>query len=199
MKSFFHQTTPPGPLRHGLKPFSIWIIIRRGNRLCNRRFMSQRSHWLRCDFARLWLPLMRICMYANFVKNFSWVIESTVTCTAESLTALCKYDTAVTFNIIFSRIWLPLKGISIEQKYIAQLSYTIPITFTHKKWGLTRDRSLSQRSHWLRSDKNRRLQSHFSRRILIHIEKGFTPCIRDLGGVVWWKNPEVENLVSGPL
>jgi hypothetical protein len=34
---FFHQTTPPRPLIHGLKPFSIWISIRRENRLCNRR------------------------------------------------------------------------------------------------------------------------------------------------------------------
>jgi hypothetical protein len=45
---FFHQTTPPRPLRHGLKPFSIWISIRGANRLCNRRLLSQRSHWLRC-------------------------------------------------------------------------------------------------------------------------------------------------------
>jgi hypothetical protein len=27
------QTTPPRPLIHGLKPFSIWISIRRENRL----------------------------------------------------------------------------------------------------------------------------------------------------------------------
>jgi hypothetical protein len=49
-------------------------------------------------------------------------------------------DSAVTFDVIFARLWLPLKGISIEKTYIGQLSYTIPITFTHKKWGLTRDR-----------------------------------------------------------
>jgi hypothetical protein len=67
---------------------------------------------------------------------------------AESLTPLCKYDTAVTFDVIFARLWLSLKGISIEKTYIGQLSYTIPITFTNKKWGLTRDRFLSQRSHW---------------------------------------------------
>jgi hypothetical protein len=47
--------------------------------------------------------------------------------------------------------------------------------------------------------KNRRLQIRCSRRILIHIEKGFNPCPRGLGGVVWWKKPEVENLVSGSL
>jgi hypothetical protein len=42
---FFHQTTPPRPLRHGLKPFSIYIStgIRRENRLCNRQFLSQQS------------------------------------------------------------------------------------------------------------------------------------------------------------
>jgi hypothetical protein len=46
--------------------------------------------------------------------------------------------------------------------------------------------SMTRRRHWLRCDKNRRLQSRFSRRILIHIQKGFNPCIRGLGGVVWW-------------
>jgi hypothetical protein len=99
---------------------------------------------------------------------------------ADSLTLLCKYDSAVTFDVIFARLWLPLKGISIEKTYIGHLSYTIPVTFTHKKWGLNRDQ-------WLRCDKNRRLQIRFSRRILIHIEKGFNPCPRGLGGVVWWK------------
>jgi hypothetical protein len=66
---------------------------------------------------------------------YSRVIDSAVMCTAVSWTPLCKYDTAVTFYIIFARLWLPLKGISIEKTYIGQLSYTIPITFTHKKYG----------------------------------------------------------------
>jgi hypothetical protein len=70
----------------------------------------------------------------------SGVIDTAMTCTAVSMTPLCKYDTAVTFDVLFARLWLPLKGISIEKTYIGQLSYTIPITFTHKKWGLTRDR-----------------------------------------------------------
>jgi hypothetical protein len=74
----------------------------------------------------------------------SGVIDTSVHVTAESLTPLCKYDTAVTFDIIFARLWLSLKGISIVKTYIGQLSYTMPITFTHKKWGLTRDRFLSQ-------------------------------------------------------
>jgi hypothetical protein len=47
--------------------------------------------------------------------------------------------TAVTFDIIFMRLWLNLKGISIEKIYIGKLSYTITTTFTHKKWELTRD------------------------------------------------------------
>jgi hypothetical protein len=57
----------------------------------------------------------------------SGVIDAAVTCTTESLTPLCKYDSAVTFDIIFARLWLPLKGISIEKTYlyIGQLSYTI--------------------------------------------------------------------------
>jgi hypothetical protein len=156
----FHQSTPPRPLIHRLKPFSIRISIHRENRLCNRRFLSQQSQ-------------------STITKSiFCDVLDSAETCTAE-----CDMQ--------------ELKGISIKKTYIGQLSYTIPITFTHKKWGLTRDSFLSQQSHRLLCDKNRRLQSLFPRRILIHIEKGFKPCLRGLGGVVWWKKPEVENLVSG--
>jgi hypothetical protein len=47
------------------------------------------------------------------------------------MTPLCKYDNAVTFDIIFARLWLPLKGISIEKTYIGKLSYTI-----HTKMGV---------------------------------------------------------------
>jgi hypothetical protein len=99
-------------------------------------------------------------------------------------------DTAVTLDIIIARLWLPLKEITIKKAYIGKLSYTIPITFTHTKWGLTRNRFLTQRSHWHHCDKNWRLvwlHSRFSRRILIHIQKGFNPCIRGPGEVVWWR------------
>jgi hypothetical protein len=57
----------------------------------------------------------------------------------------------------------------------------------------------SQRSHWLCCDKNWQFQSWVSQRILIHIQKGFNPCIRGLGGVVLWKKPEVKNLVPVSL
>jgi hypothetical protein len=106
---------------------------------------------------------------------------------------------SVTLDLIFERLWLPLKGISIEKTYINKLSFTIPITFTHKIWGLSRDRFLSQRCHWHRCEANRRFHSRFSSRIRSHIQKGFNPCIRGLGGVDLWKKPEVENLVSGSL
>jgi hypothetical protein len=160
---FFHQTTPPRPLIHGM-PFSIWISIRRENRLCNRRFS------VTC-LTPLW-PALRC---ANMTPL--WL-----------LTYLCEALANFKGNIYRKNIHRPIV-----------LHYTVPITFTYKKWGLTRDRFLSQQGHWLRCDKNRRSQSWFSRRILIHIEKCFNPCLRGLGGVVWWKKPEVENLVSGSL
>jgi hypothetical protein len=59
-----------------------------------------------------------------------------MTCTAISITPLSKYDTAVTLDLIFERLWLPLKGISIEKTYIGKLSCTLPVTFTHKIWGV---------------------------------------------------------------
>jgi hypothetical protein len=133
---------------------------------------AQRSHWLRCDVHSGVIDIaVQIC---KFWKNIAKPLTV-------QMWLCCDF---------WRNLWLPLKGLSIEKTYIGQLSYTIHITFTYKKWGLTRDRFLSQRSQW---------QSRFSRRILIHIEKGFTPCLRGLGGVVWWKKPEVENLVSGSL
>jgi hypothetical protein len=37
---FFHQTTPILPLTHGLKPFCIWLRIRRDIRLWNQFFVA---------------------------------------------------------------------------------------------------------------------------------------------------------------
>jgi hypothetical protein len=41
-------------------------------------------------------------------------------------------DTAVTLDLIFKWLWLPLKGTSIEKPYIGKLTYTISITSTQK-------------------------------------------------------------------
>jgi hypothetical protein len=38
--------------------------------------------------------------------------------------------------------------------------------------------------------------SQFSRRKRSHMQNGFWPWIRALGGIVWWKIPRVENLVT---
>jgi hypothetical protein len=70
----------------------------------------------------------------------SGVIDTAVTCKAVSMTPLCKYDTAVTLDLIFEWRWLPLKGKSIEKTHISKLTYTIYITLTQKIWGLNKDR-----------------------------------------------------------
>jgi hypothetical protein len=43
---------------------------------------------------------------------------------AGSLTPHAKYDTACTIDERFERPWQPLKGISIKNIYIPELSYT---------------------------------------------------------------------------
>jgi hypothetical protein len=78
---------------------------------------AQRSHWHFCDM-------------------HSGVIDITV-----SMTRLCKYDTAVTLDLIIEWLWLPLKGISMKM-YIGKLTYTLSI-IAHKILGLTKDRFLS--------------------------------------------------------
>jgi hypothetical protein len=59
-----------------------------------------------------------------------------VTCTAMSMTPLCKYDTAVTLILIFEWLWLSLKKTSIEKNMHRQIDYTISITFTHTNMGV---------------------------------------------------------------
>jgi hypothetical protein len=49
---FIHQTTPPRPLIHELKPFWIWLWIRKENGLRNHRFCAQQCQWHRCDQKR---------------------------------------------------------------------------------------------------------------------------------------------------
>jgi hypothetical protein len=98
----------------------------------------------------------------------SGFIDTAVTCTAVSMTPLCKYDTAVSLDLIFQRLWL----------YTGKMSFTIYIAFTQKIWGLT----------------NRRFRSRFSSRFRIHIQKGVNPCIRGLGGVVWWIKNQMSKI-----
>jgi hypothetical protein len=98
-------------------------------------------------------------------------------------------DTAVTLDLIFEWLLLPLKGISNEKTYQGKFTYTISITFTQKIWGLTKHRF----------DENRRFHSRFCPRIRSYIQKDFNPCIRGLGGVVWWKNQRSKISCQGPI
>jgi hypothetical protein len=59
---FFHQTTPPRPLIHGLTPFWIWLQIRGENRIWNRRFSSQWCQWHRCDKKRSLVTPLYFCL-----------------------------------------------------------------------------------------------------------------------------------------
>jgi hypothetical protein len=114
--------------------------------------MSPQCHKHRCAtnlFLNSFANNSTHCFHKEICLGCTWhrgVIDAAVTCTAVSLTPLCKYDTAVTLDLIFERLWLPLKGITIKKIYIGKLS-CIPITFTQKIWGLTRYRFLSQQCH----------------------------------------------------
>jgi hypothetical protein len=136
---------------------------------------AQRSHW-HCCATNFFLISSRIIRHTVFFIRKS---DSAAHGTAESLTPLCKYDTAVPLDLIFEWLWLPWKGLSIAKNIHRQivLNYSIPITFTQKTWGLTRDSffvtAVSLTPLW-------RFHSRFSPRILSHIQKGFNPCIRGL-------------------
>jgi hypothetical protein len=79
--------------------------------LCNPIFMNDTKHCFLCG------NMIRL-----LTEQLWHAHDTAVTCTAESLTPLWKYDTAVTLDLIFEWLWLPLKGISIENSYIGKFT-----------------------------------------------------------------------------
>jgi hypothetical protein len=77
------------------------------------------------------LMIRKHCFFGNLT-----VLHTAVTCIAVPMTLMCKYDPAVTLDLIFDCIWLPLKGKSIEKTYIGKLSYNIYNIYI---WGLTKE------------------------------------------------------------
>jgi hypothetical protein len=90
-----------------------------------------------------------------------------------SMTPHAKYDTACTIDERFERPWQPLKGISIKNIYVPEFSY--PTT-------------TCMRCHWHRMHDFCVRKSIISRRIRSRI--------RGPGGVICWKKPRVENIMT---
>jgi hypothetical protein len=88
---------------------------------------------------------------------------------AVSLIPHAKHDTACTINERFERPWQPLKGISIKNIYVPELSYHTTQKFINLK-GLP---------EWKKKFCVRK--SIISRRIRSRIQKGFSPWIRGPG------------------
>jgi hypothetical protein len=63
------------------------------------------------------------------------------------MTPLRRYDIAQAGDLEFERLWLLLKGISLQKNYIGKLCYPIAITITHKIYGLSKDRFCPERFH----------------------------------------------------
>jgi hypothetical protein len=155
--------------------FFRWVV-RASQRSCQK---SQRCHICKAESMT---PLCR-SQRSQWLRCacHSGVIDSAVHGTAVSMTPLKFFQNLKCIDI-------PFKG---SQSLAKMMSKVTAVSMTPL--------CTSQRSHWLRCDNNRRLQSRFSRWILIHIEKGFNPCLRGLGELFYAKKPEVENLVSGSL
>jgi hypothetical protein len=85
---FFHKSTPPRPIIHGLKPFWIWLRIREENPMS-----SQRCQWHVCA----------VCSRVRFPYNNS-VLNYSRRCSKKSWLHSSVNDTAVqpTLLIIFT-------------------------------------------------------------------------------------------------
>jgi hypothetical protein len=105
---------------------------------------------------------------------------------AVSLTPHAKYDTACTIDEWFERPWQPLKGISIINVYVRELSYATTTKYINLK-GLPNKKifvhavSLTPHALFLRPKIDRisaNSKQNSKRR----------PWIRGPGGIVWWRN-----------
>jgi hypothetical protein len=73
----FHQSTPPRALIHWLKPFRIWLRIRRDNRFERRPNLFQRGQWPRWN--RKWsLKFPHFCLKYIIVYGMCIFLYETV-------------------------------------------------------------------------------------------------------------------------
>jgi hypothetical protein len=116
---FFVSINPQGPDSHAKAVSHMALISPRNSLtpLCRQLFLRISS---------------RIIRHTVFLRKS----DSAVHGTAVSLTPLCKYDNAVTLDLIFERLWLvaTFKGNTYRITYIGKLPCTIPIIFTLKIW-----------------------------------------------------------------
>jgi hypothetical protein len=79
--------------------------------------------------------------------------------------------------------------------YVPELCYPTTKKYINLK-GLPYKNFSCMRCHWHRMHDFCVRKSIISRRIRNRIQKFFSPWIRGPGGIVWWKKPRVENLVT---
>jgi hypothetical protein len=136
---------------------------------------STRCHWHR----------MHNNLFEHYIK---WKAYAKLQCHAKNYKCMwCNWhrmhgecraiDTACTIDERFERLWQPLKGISIKNIHVPELSYPASNQI-YKFLGAT-DFGVRK--------------SIISRRIWSRTKKGLSPWIRCPGDIVW---PMVENLVT---
>jgi hypothetical protein len=107
------------------------------------------------------------------IKNACSVNDTACTMHAVSLTQHAKYDTTCTIYERFERPCQPLKGISIKNIYVPELSY--PTTNSMNLKGIPNKKCSC---HWNRMHNFCVRKSIISWRIRSRIKKGFSPWIR---------------------
>jgi hypothetical protein len=92
------------------------------------------DNWYLCGNLTLLCPLCNQIRFPHKKKQCCQLHRCDMHCTVISLTPLWheKMTLMKPWDLIFGRLWLPLKRISIKKSYRSKLSYTIAITFTLK-------------------------------------------------------------------
>jgi hypothetical protein len=185
-------------LINGIKPFWIWLRFRRENR--DNRVQSSdlrpqkpipRSHW-------------------DCWNRFRGLNETAESVSAVSMRPRNRFPRSQwdRGNFMTSRessqkpilAPIPIKGNHRKNQYICK--HCIPIVNRKRHYyrgTLTKNfrvRGLIETAESDFGDFVETSYHRFSRRIRSHMQNGFRPWIRALGGIVWWKKPRVKNLVT---
>jgi hypothetical protein len=138
---FFHQKTSPGSLTHRLKPFRIWLWICEDNRQS-----LLHSGVMDTAVTGTAVSMTPLCNQQRIFSRIIVIRKSALAAhgTAVSLTQLwfaqrCQWHCCDFISHIWDALFTFKGNIYSKNMHRQIVMHYVPITSTHKIWGLTRD------------------------------------------------------------
>jgi hypothetical protein len=132
------------------------------------------------------------------ILRFVLICDSTVHVTVVSMTLLCMSQWCQWLRWTLSKFASRHSSVNDSAVHFTAVSMTPLYTTQGCPWlrfahhSGVNDSTVQVTGVWMTPLCNKLFR--FSRRILRHIEKGFIPCIRGIGGVVWWRKKKMSKI-----